>query len=286
VDLQSLCLRISRSENLPVLPTVVVQILRLYEDPNVSARSLEKVIEQDAALTAKILRVAGSSMYGMKSVTSVNRALSVLGTNTLRSIAISLGYQQILAGRTSHSSFDHMAFWRHCLAVAVGARTLMRHVNPMIAEETYVAGLMHDIGVLTLDKFANQYLALAVDQAMSRRRALHLVEMEVNGFNHCEVGGYLAERWKLTKMMTNAIKHHENPDEDLETRESTAVVAAANYLAYVCGYPAMPGIPGGEEGELYLTQLNLTTEQVDEAKNKILFDLDQADDVMGGRKAA
>ena len=83
MDLHTLTLKIQRSENLPVLPTVVVQILRLFDDPTVSPRTLEKIIEQDPALTAKLLRIAGSSMYGMQSATSVARALSVLGMNTL-----------------------------------------------------------------------------------------------------------------------------------------------------------------------------------------------------------
>jgi HD-like signal output (HDOD) protein len=286
VDLQSLCLRISRSENLPVLPTIVVQILKLYEDPNISSRKLEQLIEQDAAMSAKIIRIAGSSMYGMKSVTTINRALSVLGMNTLRSIAISLGYQQILAGGRSESHFDRFAFWRHCLAVGIGSRELMRNVSPVHAEETYIAGLMHDIGVLALEKFANNHLAIAVDQATRRQMPLYQVEMELNGFSHCDVGGHLAEKWSMTKRMNNAIKFHENPDEDQETRDSTAVVAAANYIAYQCGYPSMPGIPGGEEGELYLNQLGLPESTVENVKNRVIFEITEADGQVGSSRAA
>jgi HD-like signal output (HDOD) protein len=264
----------------------VVHILKLYEDPNVTARKLEQLIEQDPALTAKIIRIAGSSMYGMKSVSTVNRALSVLGTNTLRSIAISLGYQQLLAGAKTDSNFDRFAFWRHCLATGVGSREIMRVVSPSLAEETYIAGLMHDIGVLALEKFANQYLALAVDQAGRRQCSLHIVETELHGFNHTEVGGFLAEKWSMTKRMKNAIRYHENPDEDNETRDSTAVVAAANHLAYLCGYPAMPGIPGGLEGEMYLDQLNISEEKIDQIKNRIIYELTEADSMVGSQRAA
>lgn len=286
MDLQLLILKISRSENLPVLPTVVVQILKLYEDPNISSRSLEHIIEQDPAMAAKVLRVAGSSMYGMKSVTTVNRALSVLGMNTLRSIAISLAYQQILSGKQVRPAFDHLALWRHSLAVGIGARGLMRHVNIGLAEEMYVAGLMHDIGILTMDRFAQPELVKAVQTATAKRIPLREAELMVNGFDHCQVGGYLADKWKLTPMMANVIKYHDTPEEDDVTTQSTVVSAAANHLAYRCGFPAMPGLPGCENGEGYLASLGLEQEKIDAVCTQIMVEVDSADEAMGGARAA
>ena len=286
MDLQLLTLKIARSENLPVLPTVVVQILKLYEDPNISSRTLEHLIEQDPAMAAKVIRVAGSSMYGLKSVTSVNRALSVLGMNTLRSIAISLAYQQILAGRGQRPAFDHLAFWRHSLAVGIGARGLMRYVNVGLAEEMYVAGLMHDIGVLTMDKFAQPELVKAVQGANAKRIPLNQAEMMLNGFDHCQIGGFLAEKWKLTPMMTNVIKYHDDPSQDLQTPKATVVAAAANYLAYHCGFPAMPGVPGNPNGEQYLSSLGLEQEKIDAVSTQIMVEIDAADETMGSNRAA
>lgn len=286
MDFKLLTLKISRSENLPVLPTVVIKILKLYEDPNISARSLEHIIEQDPAMAAKVLRVAGSSMYGMKSVTTVNRALSVLGMNTLRSIAISLAYQQILSGRGQRPAFDHLALWRHSLAVGIGARGLMRYVNVGLAEEMYVAGLMHDIGILTMDKFAQPELVKAVQTANAKRIPLQEAELLVNGFDHTEVGGYLADSWKLTPLMSNAIKLHDRPHEDSVTPQSTLVAAAANYLAYHCGFPAMPGIPGSAEGESFLSELGLEQEKIDAVATQIMVEVDAADEAMGSARAA
>lgn len=286
MDLQLLTLKIARSENLPVLPTVVVKILKLYEDPNISARSLEHIIEQDPAMAAKVIRVAGSSMYGLKSVTTVNRALSVLGMNTLRSIAISLAYQQILSGRGQRPAFDHLALWRHSLAVGIGARGLMRYVNVGLAEEMYIAGLMHDIGILTMDKFAQPELVRAVQAANAKRIPLSEAEMLVNGFDHSEIGGYLAEKWKLSPLMTSAIRFHDNPDEDTHSPQSTLVAAAANYLAYHCGFPAMPGVPGHPGGEVFLSRLGLEQEKIDAVATQIMVEVDAADEVMGSSRAA
>ena len=124
MDLHQLSLKIARSENLPVLSNVVTQVLKLADDPNASPRTLEKIIERDPALTAKSLRVSNSSYYGMSQVTSIGRAISVLGMNTIRSLVIGVAYQQILGARTVAQKFDKMLFWKHSLAVAVVASPL------------------------------------------------------------------------------------------------------------------------------------------------------------------
>lgn len=286
MDLQLLTLKIARSENLPVLPTVVVQILKVYEQPNVSARTLEHIIDQDPAMSAKVLRVAGSAMYGQRSVNTVSRALSLLGMGTLRSIAISLAYQQILSARQQRPAFDHMSFWRHSLAVGIAARGLMRYVNVGMAEEMYVAGLMHDIGVLAMDRFANPELVKAVQTASAKRIPLREAELLVNGFDHCQVGGFVADKWKLSPVMANAIKYHDCPEEDDATPESTLVTAAANYLAYHCGFPAMPGIPGSEAGQEYLSQLGLEQEKIDAISTQIMTEVEAADESIGSARAA
>ncbi len=286
MDLQSLILRISRSENLPVLPTVVIQILRLYEDPNVSPRSLEKVIEQDAALTAKILRVAGSSMYGSSSVTSVGRALSVLGMNTLRSIAISLGYQQILSTKGAKTSFDRVSFWRHCLAVGVGSRAIGRLMAPALAEELYVTGLIHDIGILTMDRFIPGDLDMVIRKATLKKISICEAEKEILGFDHAEVGGYLGEKWKLSKMTSNAIRFHHSPHDDPNNPLSTAIIIAANHLAYEIGYPAMPGVVRDAESQLHFNELGLSEEQIALICETMTAEVEQADQTYGDKRAA
>ena len=286
MNLQLLSLKISRSENLPVLPTVVVQILKLFDDRNVSARSLVRIIEQDAGMSAKVLRVAGSPMYGLRSVNTVDRAISILGMSTLRSIAISLAYQQILNRRGPKPAFDQLAFWRNSLAVGIGARELMRYVNGGLAEEMYVAGLMHGVGILALDRFAQPELARAMKSATVKRIPLREAEMTVNGFDHCQVGGILADQWKLSPVVGNIIKYYDTPDADTETHQSTLVAAGASYLAYHCGFPVVPGLPGSEDGLEHLSKLELGQDKIDFVATKIMAEVDAADEAMGSARAA
>src|SRR5262249_24324776 len=153
---------ISRSENLPVLPQIVSQVLKLADDVEASPKDMERIIERDPAITAKLLRVANSSYYGLHQVSSTGRAISMLGMNAVRSLVVGVAYQQIIAGRTQASHFNKLEYWRHSLGVATAARILAKLKAPMLSEEMYVAGMMHDVGLLVLDRFQPMELDKAV----------------------------------------------------------------------------------------------------------------------------
>jgi HD-like signal output (HDOD) protein len=122
VDLRSLEIKISRSENLPVLPEHVSQILKLVDKPYVSPSVMEAIVQRDAAVTAKILRVANSPFYGLTPCTSISRAMHSLGANQVRSLVIGVAYQQAIGTRSGSRLLDKHALWQHSLATAVAAR--------------------------------------------------------------------------------------------------------------------------------------------------------------------
>ncbi len=281
-----MALKVARSENLPVLSNVVTQVLKLADDPNASPRMLEKIIERDPALTAKILRVGNSSFYGMSQVNSIGRAISVLGMNTIRSLVIGVAYQQILGTKTSSQKFDKMVFWKHSLAVAVGSRILMKIKQPLKSEELYVAGMMHDVGLLVLDKFAPQELDNALKVSQADRIPLHIAEQATHGFDHAEIGYLLAEKWKLNSLIANAIRYHENPNEDSTTLLSTQVVAAANNLAYQCGFPNVGGVQVLDLDEQLFETLQIPIEQLDPIKSVVVAEVQKAAEAFGIKMAA
>lgn len=235
VELESLAIKVARSENLPVLPQVATVVLRLADDPNASARNLEKMIERDPALAAKTLRVANSSYYGLSNVATVGRAISILGLNTIRSLVISVSYQQMISGRITAKNFDKVAFWTHSLAVATASRILGKMHKPDKAEELYIAGMMHDVGYLVLDRFCPGELDEAI--RVCRIENISLVESEFKqyGFDHGEVGGLLAQKWGLPKPLENAIRYHHRVMEDTEHQEMTAIVSMADGIAHAAG---------------------------------------------------
>jgi len=208
----------------------------MADDPDASPRDIEKTVERDPAITAKILKVANSAFYGHSNVNNVGRAVSLLGMNVMRSLVVSIAFQQVIGNRVNAASFDKVEYWRHSLAVGVAARILGKLRIPMKAEELFVGGLMHDIGMLVLDRFLPAEFDQAMQYARSSNIPLHEVEQEVMGFDHAAVGGLLADRWGLSTMMKRGIEFHHRPIEDGDYYETTCILSVANTLAHQCGF--------------------------------------------------
>jgi len=235
VEFASLALKVSRSENLPVLPQVASAVLRLADDPNSSPKMMERTIERDPAITAKILRVANSAYYGLSNVGSIGRAIGVLGMNAVRSLVVGVVFQQLAAGKEQAPSYSKLEYWRHSLAVAVTARILGKLRMPAAAEELYVAGMMHDVGMLVLDRFCSDEFDRAIQFARSQQIPLHMAERFAFGYDHCQVGAMLVAKWSLPTVVARAIEFHHNPKADTESQLATAIVCLADHLAHRAG---------------------------------------------------
>lgn len=239
MDLQSVAIKLSRSENLPALPQVVGAVLALADDPAASPKALEKILERDTGLSAKLLRVASSSYYGGNQTPSVGRAITVLGINTVKSLVLALSMQSMSSGAAGAPSFNKIAYWQHCLAAATAGRILGKLLLPMKAEEIYSAALMHDIGLIVVERFAPEELERSFRMAKEERIPLHEAERQVCGFDHAEVGGLLAEKWGLSETLHGAIRYHHDVEQDPNSSECTHVVSAANTIAHQCGFSTM-----------------------------------------------
>jgi len=281
VDLKSLEIKVSRSENLPVLPQIVSQVLKLADSNDASPKDMERIIERDAAITAKILRVANSSYYGLNNCSSTNRAISMLGMNTVRSLVVGVAYQQVISGRAFASHFNKLEFWRHSLGVATAARILSKLKAPMQTEELYVAGMMHDVGLLVLDRFHPLELDKTVKFAMEEGMSLHEAENLMYGFDHTMVGAMLADRWGLTKPICDAVRYHHDPQSADENVMSTTIIAVANLLAHQCGLTNnVPGQPCEIPAE-WLETLGLPMEQLEIIKNVTVQEIARAEEAFG-----
>lgn len=193
------------------------------------------MIERDPALAAKTLRVANSSYYGLSNVGTVDRAISILGMNSIRSLVISVSYQQIISGRVTAKNFDKVAFWGHSLAVATASRILGKMLYAEKAEELYIAGMMHDVGYLVLDRFYSGELDQAICLAQDEQISVFEAEDKLFGFDHGVVGGMLAQKWGLPKPLEDSIKYHHRVIEDVDHQQMSAIVSVADYLAHTCG---------------------------------------------------
>jgi HD-like signal output (HDOD) protein len=280
VELASLAIKISRSENLPVLPQIASSVLRLADDPDSSSRQMELLIERDSAIAAKILRVANSSYYGLSQVPSISRAISILGMNTVRSLVVGIAYQQIISARQMSKQFSKVDFWRHSVAVATAARILGKLKNPARAEELYSAALMHDVGLLVLDRFAPEELDEAIKYAREQGLQLHQAEQLLFDFDHAQIGGLLADRWGLTGGLRTSIRYHHAPWDDEENSEFTTFITVADKIAHQCGYSNTTDHCEVEIEEELLAIVGLPAEQLDPIKAVIVGEIERSQDAL------
>ncbi len=232
---------IKRVRDLPSLPAVVVELLMTMEQHDVDTHALAARISLDQALTAKALRLANSSFYGLQSkVTSISQAIAVLGFHSIRTLVTACSITASLPPRAV-PGFDFEAFWRHAIAGAVCARVLARliGVNP---DTAFTAGLLHDLGVLVLaSQFPADYVRVVAWQSEHDCVAAE-AERQIFGTDHAAVGAALAEHWKFPQQIGAAVAAHHLTvaDDGFAPSDLTTVIQAANVLAHALDL-------GGEE---------------------------------------
>ncbi|MBL1277152.1 MAG: HDOD domain-containing protein [Ectothiorhodospiraceae bacterium] len=220
-------------EQLVSLPAACVRLNELVDDPTSSVDDISKVINQDVALTARLLRVANSPLYGFSTqIDTVTRAVTVLGTQQVRDLSLATAAVKTFDGIPNDLvSMD--SFWEHSILTALCARTLAMDCLKRQREAVFVAGLLHDIGQLVLYHLLPDLSREALEACLDGPNELESQEAErdIIGFDHAEVGGELAHRWSLPTLTQECIAYHHNPEEAQQNRVETAIVHIANSIA-------------------------------------------------------
>jgi len=215
------------------LPAVCIRLNEMVDDPGCSAEDMGRVINQDVALTARLLRVANSPMYGFTTrIDTVTRAVTVLGTKQVRDIALASAAIKTFQG-IPNTLVSMQSFWEHSIYCALCARTLAMDCLRRQREAVFVAGLLHDIGKLVMYNRAPEVSRKALESCTDGPGGMEIqnVERELFGFDHAEVGGGLAQRWSLPVNLQECIAYHHNPGWAKQHRVEAAIVHVANSIA-------------------------------------------------------
>jgi putative nucleotidyltransferase with HDIG domain len=220
-------------EGLVTLPDVFIRINQLIEDPESTSADIAQVVGQDPSFTVRLLRVANSPFYGFSStIDTVSRAVTLIGTNQVRSLALATSVARTFAGLPNELvSMEN--FWHHSLYCALTARILAKRIYKSDAEAVFTAALLHDIGELVIfnrrPEQARKALELVLDSG--DELPVYQAEREVMGFDHAQVGGELAHQWNLPPLLEECIAHHHDLANAQRYPMETAVVHIANILA-------------------------------------------------------
>ena len=283
MELKYLETKLARATTLPILPTIVTQVLTLTEDMNASTRDYERLIMQDAALTAKILRAANSSYFGGSGqITNLRRALAQVGNNTLRSICLTVSLQSALHAKNLNAEFHPNHFWLHSMAAACGAKVLALLARDPQAEEAFIAGLVHDIGKLALCLFLPQEADCVYALMKTQRVSQFDAEMQLMQVTHQDIGVMAAQRWRLPHAYLSPIARHHNPAENGTPLDRlTAYVHIANVIAHEIGLGFDKAqMPLRADGDA-LALLNISEEQYEPIRLAVAHEVQKLGSLMG-----
>jgi putative nucleotidyltransferase with HDIG domain len=203
----------ARLHRLPVLPLVVQEVIASFRNPDLDSLSLAHKIALDQGLSAKILRVANSSFYGLpRRIGSVRDAMMVLGLGNARSLALAVGLMDIFPQPAAGSAFDRSAYWRRSFRVASYSKALadcLAEGQPM----AFTAGMFHDIGQLVLDVCIPEQFAGLLERQRVSGQGLIEAERSSLGFDHAEIGAEVARRWNFPPEIEHTIRCWRTPDE-------------------------------------------------------------------------
>jgi HD-like signal output (HDOD) protein len=214
-------------------PAAVSQLLAAFRDPDATSTTFAKIIECDAALAARLLRMANSSLYGLSNeIRSIEHAASVLGMRSLKTLTLSVTGASMFSDGAAASE-DRDALWNHSLGCATVARLLAQAEGSVSPDEAFLAGIFHDVGKLFfLDVLPDIYTDLA--RANSGEDLVNQEKLRF-GTTHEKIGVKSAISWELAEEIRVAIGYHHRPHKAPAHVEFAEVIHAADNLARAHG---------------------------------------------------
>jgi len=220
--------------DIATLPEVTIKIIELVEDPDSTARDLHHVIKSDPALSVKVLKVVNSAFYGLPGqVASVDRAIILLGLSAVKNIAIAASIARLFKGNRISEHFTASDLWRHSVAVGVAGRAIAEcSPHPVMSDEVFVAGLIHDIGMLVERQAYADDFADVINRCAREPSDFLAVERELIGADHQAFGVGLTTKWKFPRHLRASVGFHHNPDSlSVELRNMATLIHTADVLA-------------------------------------------------------
>jgi HD-like signal output (HDOD) protein len=233
---QALLQRLEGLHQIPTIPAVLAPLLRYLQQPveQLDVQKVTDLLSQDKSLAAQCLQMANSPLFGRaQNVQSLRGAVMSLGFRHVSDIAMSCGVLNMLP--SEKTSLDPVVFWEHSLGCALVSRHIARKINFGDPGKAYLAGLLHDLGIIVNLWVLPQEFRAAWEKGKSEGIPLHEAEQITMGLTHCESGSLLAERWALAPELLEVISYHHTPEKSAEHAGLVALVQLADLLCRMSG---------------------------------------------------
>ena len=212
-------------------PEIYLRITQLLDDPASSSQDFARILQEDPALTARLLKIVNSAFYGFPSqVSSVSRAITLVGMRELRDLVLTATVMDTFNG-LPNELVSIRSFWEESLRCAVLSRLIAeRHEQGEMLESMLIAGLLHEIGHLVLYRKLPELIRECLLLQQASDIELYAAERQVIGFDYAVVSGTLLRKWRLPESLCDAIEFHIDPDQAGEQRLAAMMVSVARKI--------------------------------------------------------
>lgn len=216
-------------------PDIYLKINEMLAENCASADEFATVIAHDPGLTARLLKLVNSAYYGLPSkIDTISRALTVVGMHELTNLVYSICAIKTFS-KVSSDVTNMNTFWRHGIYTGIAAREIAMQTNCLHPERLFVAGLLHDIGSLAINRKYPEVAEQTISASEGNEQYLVQLEKEQLGFNHAELGALMFESWHLPEATCRAIQFHHAPDTAGDSIHEAGIVHISDALANVSG---------------------------------------------------
>jgi two-component system cell cycle response regulator len=263
-------------KGLHLISSVAIKLLQLTNDGNTRIEQLSLLIETEPVLAAKIIKQVNSAAYALPNkITSIKRAVNILGFSTVRQLAVNLLLYNKLIQQNSKRTFDLLFFWQHCLYVASLSRRIAVTLDYPDPDLIYTGGLLHDIGKLVIENHGRMTYSDFICSMDQSGHSTIEEERRFFGITHAEMGHIFCLEWQLPASIIAIVTHHHNQPAETASyaryKTEIAIVSFANYIAWIQGigsanYDSHPKLQHDVFETIDIDQLNLEAllQQVDQ----------------------
>ncbi len=268
-------------KEVPTLPIVYQQLFSKMSNPNVSVPQLAEIVTKDQSLATKILKLVNSAFYGYKKeITTISRAMVVLGFRTVRNAALAISVFDYVSGCPEDQKFPIEDFWKHSLCAGSAAKVLGQKVGIKQQEETFVCGLLHDVGKLIMKKYFendfNEVCNYAVDNGVSWSEA----EDNLLSVNHCTIAKAVLRSWNFPPNLVEAVQYHHTMSPGASYPDMVALIHLTQLMAYALDMGAPASASAADCNPLALKELGLTWDEAMSHEEEIRTETEAALDIL------
>lgn len=249
-------LPMSMSETLPA-------VIESCDDPDTSVNDLTALISSDQSLVAMLLKLANSAYYGYaRRIETLPEAIVLLGYSTIKSLAITATTMNLLFQSNDELSDTRHEIWSHALGVGIAARALARKRGNIHPEKAFVAGLLHDLGMIVLSVYRKDDFARVLEHANRTGTTYEAAEVTLLGFSHAELGAHVAEAWAFPATHCEAIRCHHEPWTATLQPALAHTTHLADWMVLELGIGQLVNTPNGEPAPQSIDEFRIPREDL------------------------